>query len=282
MSKSTRSSSIERFRLWQGKEGWEESEGAWDAGALQAAKLQPLRNPAPPPNMVGITPKTARFLKLKSFFYMLGHDERFAILRKALRHPWRHAKKYVRSLCKKRTHIRDGDFFLYGFDNVAAFSQELQHPDALLIAGFSYCHKPHECPSGRFTTNCIRDSENLVCRQCFIGKALHALPPQGAIPLLITTVHYIGAKVFEILQAHPKKRVIFLITACELTLEMFGDWGNMAGIRGIGVRLDGRICNTMRAFELSEKGTKPGLTLVLPKTQERILELIRQWRAAKA
>ena len=73
--------------------------------------------------------------------------------------------------------------------------------------------------------------------------------------------------------------MIFLITACELTLEMFGDWGNMAGIRGIGVRLDGRICNTMRAFELSEKGIKPGLTLVLPKTQRRILELTLKRRA---
>ncbi len=52
--------------------------------------------------------------------------------------------------------------------------------------------------------------------------------------------------------------MVFLITACELTLEMFGDWGNMLNIRGLGVRLDGRICNTMKAFELSEIGIKPG------------------------
>ena len=61
-----------------------------------------------------------------------------------------------------------------------------------------------------------------------------------------------------------------------MTLEMFGDWGNMAGIRGIGVRLDGRICNTMKAFELSEKGVKPGLTVVLDKTQSRIMHLLKK------
>lgn len=276
---STKSSRIDQFRKWQGNDLWDVSEKAWDEGAQLAAERQPLRAPATLPNMVGITPQTKRYLKLKSFVYMIGHDARFAILRKALRHPVRHFVNYMRSLFKRRAYLRDGDFFLYGFPDVAAFSNALSDPNVLLIAGFSYCHKPHECPSGRFTTLCARDSSNDVCRQCFIGKALHALPQRGVIALLITTVHYIGEKVLEILQAHPKKRVIFLITACEMTLEMFGDWGNMTGICGIGVRLDGRICNTMRAFELSERGIKPGLTVVLPETQQRILDLIRRWRS---
>jgi hypothetical protein len=66
-----------------------------------------------------------------------------------------------------------------------------------------------------------------------------------------------------------------MITACEMTLQMFGDWGNMVNIQGIGVRLDGRICNTMKAFQLSEEGIKPGLTVVLDETQKRMLDLIR-------
>ena len=91
----------------------------------------------------------------------------------------------------------------------------------------------------------------------------------------IPTIHYIGEKIFEIVHAHPNKKVLFLITACEMTLEMFGDWGNMVNIQGIGVRLDGRICNTMRAFELSEKGIKPGLTVVLKESEDKILNLIK-------
>jgi len=66
-----------------------------------------------------------------------------------------------------------------------------------------------------------------------------------------------------------------MITACEMTLEMFGDLGNMVDIKGLGVRLDGRICNTMKAFELSEMGIKPGLTVVLDDSKKQMLELIR-------
>ena len=151
----------------------------------------------------------------------------------------------------------------------------------LLAVGFSYCQKPHECPSGRFTDQCIADPNNPVCRQCDIGKVVNALP-QKAIPLIIPTVHYIGDQIFNLVHAHPDKQVYFLITACEMTLEMFGDWGNMAGVKGIGVRLDGRICNTMRAFELSEEGIKPGLTLVTESTQQKILDMVKRMRSEKS
>src|SRR5262249_6236005 len=184
------------------------------------------------------------------------------------------------SLFKQKSYLRDGDFFLYGLPSVAAFEKAVADTNTLLVVGFSYCQKPHECPSGRFTDQCIADPENPICRQCDIGKVLHALPKEKVVPLLIPTVHYIGDKIFEIVHANTKRQVLFLITACEMTLEMFGDWGHMAGIKGIGVRLDGRICNTMKAFELSEEGIKPGLTVVTPTTQLRILDLVKNMRKA--
>lgn len=49
----------------------------------------------------------------------------------------------------------------------------------------------------------------------------------------------------------------------------------MVNIQGVGVRLDGRICNTMKAFELSERGIKPGLTVVLDETQKKMMHLLR-------
>ena len=104
---------------------------------------------------------------------------------------------------------------------------------------------------------------------------MNALPPGDIRTLFIPTIHYIGEKMFQLTEENPAKQIVFLITACEMTLEMFGDWGNMVGARGIGVRLDGRICNTMKAFELSERGVKPGLTVVLPETQKQILSLVR-------
>jgi hypothetical protein len=226
------------------------------------------------PKIPGITPQTARHLKWKSVKYLIQYDHKKILFKNFFKHPWKYGKSFFRSLIKKKSYIRDGDFFLYGIQSVSEFENLLKEPDKVFVVGFSYCHKPFECPSGRFTDECIHDLKNPVCQQCFIGKAVHALPKRDVIPLFIPTIHYIGEKIFDIVDAHPQKQVLFLITACELTLEMFGDWGNMVDIQGIGVRLDGRICNTMKAFELSERGIKPGLTVVLEETQERILKLL--------
>ena len=60
-----------------------------------------------------------------------------------------------------------------------------------------------------------------------------------------------------------------------MTLKMFADYGNMAGITGVGVELKGRICNTMETFKLSEEGIKPGLTVVMGDTQNEMMSLIK-------
>lgn len=264
-------------KQWKEHTCLEESIASWDERAKVAEKEHPLKVLKSMPDIPGMTEETAKHLKWKSLKWMVEKDKNFAVFRHVLKHPFRYLWRYVQSLLKNKPYTRDDDFFLYGIKNVDEFKELLEKPESLLVVGFSYCEKPHECPSGRFSDACIHDIKNPVCQQCFIGKAIHCLPEERTVPLLIPTIHYIAKKIFEIVEANPGKRVLFLITACEMTLEMFGDWGNMSGIKGIGVRLDGRICNTMRAFELSEEGIKPGLTVVLGKTQERILELLRHW-----
>ena len=265
-------------RLWNQHSSCNEAEKAWDEKAQEAAKTNPLKVLKTLPSIPGMTEDTAKNLKWKSLKWMITKDEKFAVMKHIFKHPIRYLVRYTKSLFNKKSFIRDDDFFLYGLSSVQHFKKELAKDDTLLVVGFSYCEKPHECPSGRFTPDCIHDVNNPVCQQCFIGKAVHALPEERTIPLFIPTIHYISKKIFEIIEANPTKKVYFLITACEMTLEMFGDWGNMSGIRGIGVRLDGRICNTMRAFELSETGIKPGLTIVTEHTQKRILDLLQHWR----
>ena len=229
-----------------------------------------LKRPKKLPNIPGITPDTKKGLKWKSLKYMAAHDEDRKILGHVLKKPVRHLFRLVRSLMKKRAYRkRDGDFYFYNLSSYEEFQKLLK--DHHLVLGFSYCHKPFECPSGRFNDQCIAKKDHPVCRQCFIGQAFN-MAPERTTKLAIPTIHYIGEKMFEVMAQH--KKVVFLITACELTLEMFGDYGNMAGAKGLGVRLDGRICNTMKAFDLSEKGIKPGLTVVLPKTKRKILELL--------
>ncbi len=269
------------MKYWDTYDNFEAAEQCWDTAAKEAESSHPLKILRHLPTMPGITADTARNLKWKSLKYLIKHDEKRILPRHFFKHPIQYTRAFIKSLLKNKPFTRDGDFFYYGIQNENAFKEKIKSSKALLVVGFSYCHKPFECPSGRFTDACIHAVENPVCKQCFIGKAVHALPSHATI-LYIPTIHYIGEKIFELTHKHPDKEIFFLITACEMTLQMFGDWGNMVGAKGIGVRLDGRICNTMQAFELSEKGIKPGLTVVHTDTQRRMLELIKHIRNQRA
>lgn len=253
---------------------WEDSLKSWDERAEKLKQSAPIKTLSCLPQMPGITQGAARFLKGKSLWYLLRYDKDKVFLRHFFKRPIRYGLALIRSYLKKKSYCRDGDFFFYGIRSEEEFKNLLEDPNHLLVVGFSYCHKPFECPSGRFSDRCIRDPSHSVCGQCFIGKAVNHLSKKNVIPLFIPTIHYIGKKIFETVHNNPGKKVSFLITACEMTLEMFGDWGNMVEVKGIGVRLDGRICNTMQAFKLSEAGIKPGLTVVTSPTQERILSLL--------
>lgn len=265
---------MSKLTLWQ--QDWDQAEKQWDAQSKQAAVEHPIKRLNVLPDMPGITPETARHLKWKSFKWMVMQDHDHQVLKGFFKHPFKYGWRLLKSLMQTKSFEREGDFFLYGVRSITHFKSLLHDPEAIFILGFSYCHKPFECPSGRFTEHCAADVHHPVCQQCFIGKSMQAA--QGIphlIPLFIPTIHYIGGKVFEIIHRYPGRQVLFMITACEMTLKMFGDWGNMANIKGLGVRLDGRICNTMKAFELSEQGIKPGLTVVLDAAQEKMLEIIR-------
>lgn len=266
---------MSKLKLWKEHDSWDEAEKVWDQGAVAAAKSAPIKGLKTLPEMQGITADTAKNLKWKALKWMVTQDHAGEIRQGFIKHPVKYGWSFLKSVFQQKPYTREGDFFFYGVESVAHFEKLLKEPDNIFVVGFSYCHKPFECPSGRFTPDCIHDPENPVCRQCFIGKAVNAMPEKDTIPLFIPTVHYIGGKMFDIVHQNPGKQVLFMITACEMTLEMFGDWGNMVNIKGLGIRLRGRICNTMKAFELSEKGIKPGLTVVLDATQKEMLRLIR-------
>ena len=268
---------MSKLNIWQPGRSWEEAEKEWEEKSACFSRTHPLKTLSTLPKMPGITEETASGLKWKSIKYLLTHDPKRIFPRYFFKHPIKYALRFLASALKKKSYQRSGDFFLYGVKSIEEFQKLLQQEEILFVVGFSYCHKPHECPSGRFSPDCIRDPNHPVCRQCFIGKAVNALPlhQEHIYPLFIPTIHYIGQQMFKITEENPGKLILFLITACEMTLEMFGDWGNMVGAKGLGVRLDGRICNTMKAFELSEEGIKPGLTVVLPETQGAILEMIK-------
>lgn len=262
-----------KLKIIQNQSHFKEASTQWDAQAAIAQEKFPLKTLKSLPKMEGISKKTKKNLRAKAFFYLLKHDPNKIFFRYFLKKPITYFYRLFRSYLRKSAYIRKDDFFLFNLKNTEEFTQLLQEENTLFLLGFSYCHKPLECPSGRFTDQCIRDPSNPTCQQCFIGKCANL---SNAHLLIIPTVHYIGEKIFEHITRNPKKKIIFLITACELSLEMFKDFANMLRIQGIGVRLDGRICNTMKAFHLSEKGIKPNLTVVVDETQKQMLEILQK------
>jgi hypothetical protein len=263
-----------KLKVWDQHSTWEGAEKAWTERAHQAAKQHPVKTLLHLPKMPGVTLATARFLRMKALYYLVKHDKNRVIPRYLLR--LKFVYRLLKSYLQPSSFRQEGDFFLYGLKSHAEFETKIKNPKALIVIGFSYCHKPFECPSLRFSKDCIHDPDHPVCQQCFIGQMRHAMPESPRIiPLTITTIHHIGEEMCKIRAANPNKEILFLITACELTLKMFADFGNMIDLKGIGIRLDGRICNTMEAFHLSEQGVKPGLTVVLPPAAEQMLRWIR-------
>lgn len=265
-------------KYWDLFSTWEEAEASWDRKAQEAASRLAIKNIAHPPQIPSITPSTRKGLFRKSIAYLLRRDSDRLILRTFLKRPIHYSFSLLKSVLKKSPYQKSEDLYLYGVHSSQEWLQRAQQPNSLLIVGFSYCHKPLECPSGRFNDSCIHDLSHPVCKQCFIGKAYHASP--SCHFFIIPTVLYIGEKVVDLMRKNPSAEISFLISACPLSLEMFSHFGNMLRLKGIGISLGGRICNTFQAFVLAEEGIKPGLTVVSNKTQSEILRLFASLKTA--
>ena len=129
---------------WNQYQNWDEAEKAWNEAAQKASKTHPLKVLKTLPSMPGIADDTARGLKWKSLKWMIAKDHNWVVTKQILKKPLKHFGRYLRSLFKKKSYVRDGDFFLYGMKSVDHFKELLQDPNALFVVGFSYCEKPQD------------------------------------------------------------------------------------------------------------------------------------------
>jgi len=265
-------------RFWDQFSSWEEAEKEWDARAEKSSQEYSIRKLKSFPKGPQIVEGEEQYLRWKGLYWLLTGEKGASFWRKLIFHPFSCFGRYIRSLRKKNACRQDGDLFFYGVANVGEMRSLLQEEDVVLVVGFSYCQKPIECPCGRFSQQCSADLENGICKQCFIGKAYHSLPCERTIFSVIPTAHDIGVQMIDAEKQFPGKKVLFLITTCEMALKMFGDFAHALGARGIAVRLSGRVCNTMKAFALSERGVKPGMTQLRGETGSLFFSLLRRWR----
>src|SRR5258708_7394393 len=86
-----------KLKLLKEKIPWQEAEANWDAGASEAATIQPLKNLTCLPSMTGITQETAKNLKWKSLKWIITQDHGRHILRGFLKHPFKYAWNFLKS-----------------------------------------------------------------------------------------------------------------------------------------------------------------------------------------
>lgn len=96
--------------------------------------------------------------------------------------------------------------------------------------------------------------------------------------MVVTTVNNIGERIVEVLHQNPRRQVLFVVTACDLSLHLFCDLRALVGACGIGIRLQGKTCPTRDAFALAESGMKPTLTWLSDDNEENLLTVLRAWR----
>jgi len=155
---------------------------------------------------------------------MIFKDHNEEILKGFLKHPLKYGGFSQISLAPKSYNEKE-IFFLYGVDSLTQFEELLKNRKALLILGFSYCTSPLNVIRALTPDLCALTLNILFVSSALFGKIVQAATPKQTIPLFIPTIHYIGGKIFENVHQNPGKPIVFMITACELTLEMFGRLG---------------------------------------------------------
>lgn len=212
--------------------------------------------------------------RIKTLFYLIKNDKNLFFLKKIKKNPLLYLFNLFRSYITKEPYRIENDFFLHNFSNSNDLKKNAFDKNATFIFGFSYCQKPINCPKKRFSSDCIHDYRNDICCQCFIGKCANAINKQDMF-LVIPDINFIGKKIFEIYDNNPKKNIVFIISACELSIKLFSDYANMLKIKVLGIKLTNRVCTNFKSFLYAEKGIKTGITDLHEISKNFILEILK-------
>ena len=113
----------EKLKIWNPSISWEEAEKTWEEGAKRAHRMQPIKKLSSLPRMPGIAERG--FLKYKSLHYLISHDSTKIFSRYIFKHPIKYALKWISSVLRKKSYVRDGDFFFYNVRDVIEFKKTI-------------------------------------------------------------------------------------------------------------------------------------------------------------
>ncbi len=219
-----------------------------------------------------ILEKDSRLFRLKGLLYVLKADKKKDLLKYFFKRPFLHTFNIIKSFFKKRPYTLDQRVYCFNVSDISSFKKKLQNPNTILIVGFSYCQKPKNCPSKRFSSNCINDPNSPVCQNCFIGNTTQM--KKNIYFLNIPDIQYISKQIIEKITQNPEKEVLFLISSCEFSIKMFADFSNILKITGLGIELSGYTCLNFKSFLFAENSIKNTTTYLSKNDQSIFLDLI--------
>ncbi|NGX62827.1 MAG: hypothetical protein KR126chlam6_00229 [Candidatus Anoxychlamydiales bacterium] len=218
--------------------------------------------------------KVTRFFRFKSLVYLLKQDKKLILWNFFLKRPFFHSFKLIKSYLKKAPYIQKEDLFFFNINSFNDLTKKAKDKNSIFVFGYSYCMKPKDCPSKRFTKDCIHDKDNEICQKCEIFHQISKIPANDIL-LIIPDAYYIGIKLAEIIEKNPKKEIIYIIITCNMCINMFSDLSNMLNIKGLSIELSGRVCRNYKSFLFAEKGIKSGITNLYNNTDEKILDILK-------
>ena len=213
--------------------------------------------------------KSLSFLKIKGFYHILRQDPLF-VVKAIVRRPFLYFFRFLSFFKAKRTPIRD-QAYLYGFKEVKDFKKKLTSKDTLLILGISYCQRPKNCPAIRFSNMCpIKHDICSICPYFSFAQ----LPRKDDSFIMIATALDLGKKIIQMQRKYPKKEILFAVSVCELSQEIYALFSHILGVKGIAFSLNGPTCSNFRSFQFAEKGQKKAITYTDISQNQHLKELL--------
>lgn len=188
---------------------------------------------------------------VKSFFYIIKKNP-IPFLKFFIKNPLKSIFKFTTSPFMNN-YTTKNDTHYFGFKDIS----ELNLKETILLVSFSYCQKHPSCKV-RFTKNCIN------CQKCSIGTWKTFLNNENfKIPVhfsITTTALSLAEELIDLIIKHPKKKILFYISACPFSINMFKKFPYILGIQGVASPLSKNTCQDFTSFEKAENGIKPHST----------------------
>ncbi len=216
---------------------------------------------------------SSKILIFKSLRYLLSQDKEGLFWRFFAQNPLLCLSRFFGLFFRREEKISQGGYFFHGLNNLIDLERALCADNTYLFIGLSYCQKPFDCPSQRFSEEC-RASSHPACNECLIGNVSRNFSSHTSCIVTIPTIFFLAKKMMQIKEEHPSKQILFLISACPLSLHFFAPWAHFLHLQGASLPLSGPVCAAFSFFKTAEGGEKRGVTYLLPEQEDQLLALL--------